>query len=67
MKRMICTPVEAAEALATRPAKVRELLDRGEIPAYKEGRNYKIPIVLLEDYIVERAQKETKERRENGE
>ena len=66
MDRLICTPQEAAEALATRPAKVRELLDRGEIPAYKEGRNYKIPIVLLEEYIVTRAHKETEERRENG-
>lgn len=66
MKRMICTPVEAAEALATRPAKVRELLDRGDIPSYKEGRNYKIPIVLLEEYIVARALKETEERRNNG-
>lgn len=66
MERLICTPAEAAEALATRPSKVRELLDHGDIPAYKEGRNYKIPIKLLENYIAERAYKETEERRNHG-
>lgn len=67
MDRLVCTPQQAAEALATRPSKVRELLDRGEIPSYREGRNYKIPISLLEEYVVTRAWKETDERRKNGE
>ena len=66
MNRLVCSPAEAAEALATSPNKVRELLEHGDIPAYKEGRNYKIPITLLESYIVERAFTET-ERRKNVE
>ena len=66
IKRLVCTPAEAAKALATSPNKVHELLERGEIPAYREGRNYKIVISLLQDYIEERAINESKERRNNG-
>lgn len=66
MKRLVCTPAEAAEALVTSPDKVRELIQNGELPAYREGRNFKIVISLLEEYIEERAFKETEERRENG-
>ena len=72
MQRMVCTPMEASKALATSPDTIRELIQSGEIPAYKQGRNYKIPVRLLENYIAERAIKETKvrrleERRKNGE
>ena len=65
MKRLVCTPAEAAEALVTSPDKVRELIQSGEIPAYREGRNFKIVISLLQVYIEERAMGET-ERRKNG-
>lgn len=65
MKRLVCTPAEAAEALVTSPDKVRELIQTGELPAYREGRNFKIVISLLQEYIEERAINET-ERRKNG-
>lgn len=64
MKRLVCTPAEAAEALVTSPDKVRELIQTGELPAYREGRNFKIVISLLQEYIEERAINET-ERRKN--
>lgn len=66
MKRLVCTPAEAAEALVTSPDKIRELIQSGELPAYREGRNFKIVISLLQEYIEERAGRETKERREHG-
>ena len=66
MDRLICTPAEAAEALVTSPDKVRELIQSGELPAYREGRNFKIVISQLHEYIQNRATEET-ERRKNGE
>ena len=65
MERLICTPQEAAEALVTSPDKVRELIAKGEIPAYREGTHYKIVISQLHEYIRARANEET-ERRKNG-
>ena len=66
MDRLICTPAEAAQALVTSPDKVRSLIECGEIPAYREGRNYKIVISQLEEYIRSRAERET-EGRKHGE
>lgn len=63
MEKLILTATEAAKALSTTPAKVLELLSEGEIDAYREGRNWKIPKVSLEDYVRERAAFEAAERR----
>ena len=64
MERLVCTPAEAAEALATSPSKVRELIANGELKAYREGKNFKIVITQLREYIETRATEET-ERRKN--
>ena len=64
MERLVCTPAEAAEALATSPSKVRELISTGELKAYREGKNFKIVITQLREYIETRATEET-ERRKN--
>lgn len=63
MERLVLTPSEAAKALVTSPDKVRELIQSGELPAYRQGRNFKVPISLLEEYIANRAIKETEARR----
>lgn len=66
MDRIVFTATEAAEVLGTRPNRIQELLEAGEIPAYKDGRNWKIPCTLLQKFIEDRAIAEAKERRRNG-
>ena len=39
------------------------LIERGEIPAYRVGCNWKVPITKLQQYVEERAEAEAYERR----
>ena len=64
MERIVVTPAEAAEALATSKNKVLELLETGMLPAIKVGRNWKIPETLLHRFIEEQAVKEALKRRD---
>ena len=57
MDRFIFTPKEAAEYLGLGENRIRQLVKNGEIPAARSGRNYKIPRPLLEEWIVEKAEK----------
>lgn len=57
MDKLVVTPVEAAEMLQTRPSKIRELCDTGELLHYKQGRNIKIPVEVLKRYVYEEAKK----------
>ena len=63
MEKLILTAEEAAKVLGTRSDTVRTLLKDGEIPAYREGKNWKIPRTLLEKYVEERAMKDTERRK----
>ena len=67
MEKLILTAEEAAKALGTRSDTVRTMLKNGEIPAYREGKNWKIPMKLLQQYVEKRALEETEERRYGGE
>jgi excisionase family DNA binding protein len=60
---MIVTASEAAKLLRTSQAEILRMVQEGEIPAYREGRNWKIPVDLLKATIEARAIAETKERR----
>lgn len=64
MSKMILTPDEAAEMLRTSKSTVHELLESGEIPAYREGKNWKIPAVLLKVYVTDRAMEESERRKQ---
>ena len=55
MERLVVSPVEAAKMLQTRPDKIRELCKAGEIPHYKDGRNVKIPVEALSQYVMDKA------------
>lgn len=50
--------------LGTSPNRIRELVMAGDIPAYRDGRNWSIPVRLLESYVITRAMKETERRRD---
>lgn len=63
MEKMVIPASEAAKLLCTDNHTVQRALERGDIPAYKEGRNWKIPVSLLKATIENRAIAEAKERR----
>lgn len=63
--KLVISAAECAEALATTPNEVQKLLKSGELPAYRQGKNWKIPISLLQKYIEDKATKEAEERRKS--
>ena len=63
MRPIVVSATEASKLLQTDPHTVLKMLDRGELPGYREGRNWKIPLKLLDAYAENRAIKESKERR----
>ena len=52
---LVLSAREAAVELKMRTADVLRLLEVGEIPAYKIGRNWKIPKSVLEEYVRRRS------------
>lgn len=62
--RLVIPASEAAKLLGTDNNVVQKMLERGEIPAYREGRNWKIPVDLLKATVENRAIKEAQERRQ---
>lgn len=67
MEPLVISTSEAAKALSTSRAVTLDLIERGEIMAYREGRNWKIPVAGLAQYVVDRAVKETEIRRKKHE
>lgn len=61
--KLVVPASEAARMLGTDNNVVQRMLERGEIPAYREGRNWKIPVDLLKATVENRAIKEAQERR----
>ena len=60
---LIVSAAEAAKLLKTSRVEMLRMVRTGEIPAYREGTNWKIPIDLLKATIENRAIEEAKERR----
>lgn len=54
---------EAAKMVGIQASKMQELLETGEVPAWRDGRNWKIPIVALQDWNENKAYMERLERR----
>lgn len=67
MEALVYTSAEVAKLLRVSPDRVGRLLEDGEIPAYREGTNWKIPKTLLQAYIENRAMNEAKMRRKLNE
>ena len=63
MNRLIIDVEETSGLLRCRKAEVYELLESGELPAYREGSRWKIPLSTLERYVEERAISEARARR----
>lgn len=47
----LLTVKEAAGLLKTSRAQIRKMIQNGELPAVKVGREYRIPIVCLKEFI----------------
>lgn len=48
---LVVSAIEAAEMLRTGVHVVYPLIERGEIPAYRVGCNWKVPITKLQQYV----------------
>lgn len=64
MEKLILTPDEARNMLQENTSTIYRMLKSGEIPAYRSGNNWKIPLKTLERYIENKALNEAKVRRE---
>lgn len=63
MEPIVYSAAETAKVLKIAPKVVYEMLEKGEIPAYKIGeKNWKIPKKLLLEYINSRALEEARDR-----
>lgn len=60
---LIVTASDAAKLLKTSQAEMLRMVQTGEVPAYREGKNWKIPLSLLKTTIENRAIEEAKERK----
>ena len=65
MERIIIRINDAAEMLCTSPNKIKQLLEEGKLPAYRDGRNWSIPIESVRKYAEDRAEKEAERRRKD--
>lgn len=63
MEQLVVSANTARQMLGISPNKMKELLDTGEIIAYKSGSAWKIPVRALEEYVLARARRETNERK----
>ena len=58
---------EAAKMVGIQTAKMQELVETGEIPAWRDGRNWKIPVNMLKEWNSLRAIEEAERRRHGKE
>lgn len=60
---MVLSLLETAKELRLSNDTTTRLLELGKIPAYRDGRNWKVPKTLLAKYVEERAIEESKARK----
>ena len=60
---MIYSAQQAAKLLKISQKEILKRLEAGEIPAYRDGRDWKIPKELLQAHMENRALRESAERR----
>ena len=63
MDTLVVTLAEAAKIIRVSIEEMSRMAEEGEIPAYRDGRNWKIPKSLLSAYVENKAISEAKERR----
>lgn len=63
MEQLVISAAEAATALNMSDKETLEWLESGELPGYRVGRGWKVPVELLRSYVINRAETEAAERR----
>ena len=58
---------EAAKLIGIQAAKMQELVETGDVPAWRDGRNWKIPVNLLEEWNGLKAIEQAERRRHEKE
>ena len=64
MEKMTISASETARRLGISKESTLRMLELGDIPAIRMGRNWLVPIKALDEWLMERAKTEAKERRE---
>lgn len=64
MEKMTLSASETAQRLGLNKEQTLRLLEFGEIPAVRFGRNWLVPVKALEEWLIKRAYEEAKERSE---
>ena len=64
MEKMTISASETAKRLGISKESTLRMLELGDIPAIRMGRNWLVPIKALDEWLMERAKTEAKERRE---
>lgn len=64
MEPLVVSATEAAKLLRISPGETLARLKRGEIPAVRDGKDWKVPTRLLVTYIENKAIAEAQGRRE---
>lgn len=59
---LTCSPNQAARRIGIGRDRVYWLCRTGQLPAYKVGRSYRIPIAVLDSWLAEQAERESAER-----
>ena len=58
---------EAAKLIGIQAAKMQELVETGDVPAWRDGRNWKIPVNLLKEWNGLKAIEQAERRRHEKE
>lgn len=66
MEKKTFSAGETSLRIGISKSKTLQMLDRGEIPAIRIGRNWLVPEKALDEWLTSRAFEEAAERRKNG-
>ena len=64
MEKMTISASETSRRLGISKESTLRMLELGDIPAIRMGRNWLVPIKALDEWLMEKAKTEAKERRE---
>ena len=65
MESVVYTPNDVSKLLRIRVSTVYELIECGDLPAIRIGKNYKIPKVAFDEWLMNSTVKQREERRKH--
>lgn len=58
---------EAAKMIGIQASKMQEYVETGDVPAWRDGRNWKIPVNMLKEWNSQKALEQSERRRHDTE